>query len=280
MLVLQKVGLPIITVYPLATIIIGKIIHDNLERTRYTAKLIASEEKYRRIAENISDVIWTTDSDLNITYISPSIERIVGESVEKYQRRTVAEMFPPDDLLQVLSAVKAEIELEKDPHANRDRSRLIEVETYRADRSTIWVSMNVSILRDQKGNAIGFQGVSRDITQRKQADIELLAAKEKAVVSDQLKTAFLMNMSHEIRTPMNGILGFLYLLEEPDLAEETKKEYIEIMNQSGKRLLNTINDIIEISRIEAGEAEVRYEEVDVAELLEGQVVFFKPEADE
>lgn len=96
---------------------------------------------------------------------------------------------------------------------------------------------------------------------------ELMLAKEKAEESNQLKSAFLRNMYHEIRTPMNGILGFINLLDNPQLTEENKQEYIGIINKSSERLLNTINDIIEISRIESNQIEVHSSEVDVVELL-------------
>jgi len=109
---------------------------------------------------------------------------------------------------------------------------------------------------------------------------DLKNAKEKAEESDRLKSAFLMNMSHEIRTPMNGILGFIDLLENPDIDEASRKNYLGVVNRSGQRLLNTINDIIEISRIEAGELIVRTDEVNIEELIQFAYNFFKPQAAE
>ena len=81
---------------------------------------------------------------------------------------------------------------------------------------------------------------------------ELNAAKERAEEIDLLKSAFLANMSHEIRTPMNGILGFSNLLKEPSLSGKKQKDYIQIIEKSGARMLNIINDIIDISKIESG----------------------------
>ena len=105
----------------------------------------------------------------------------------------------------------------------------------------------------------------------------LQIAKEKAEESDRLKSAFLANMSHEIRTPMNGILGFAELLKEPKLKGEEQLEYIRIIEKSGNRLLNIINDIVDISKIEAGQVEVYIEESNINDQVEFIYNFFQPE---
>ncbi|MCE1199743.1 MAG: ATP-binding protein, partial [Marinilabiliales bacterium] len=108
---------------------------------------------------------------------------------------------------------------------------------------------------------------------------ELVKAKEKAEESDMLKSAFLANMSHEIRTPMNGILGFVELLKQPKLTGEEQREYIAIIEESGKRMLNIINDIISISKVEAGQLELYNLETLLNDQLRYIYTFFKPEAD-
>ncbi|OYT13342.1 MAG: hybrid sensor histidine kinase/response regulator [Bacteroidetes bacterium 4572_114] len=114
--------------------------------------------------------------------------------------------------------------------------------------------------------------------ERKKAGEDLKSALEKAQESDRLKSAFLTNMSHEIRTPMNGILGFTSLLKEPHLTGDQQNSYIEIIQKSGNRMLNTVNDIIDVSKIEAGQVEVVKSEVSVNEILNEQYAFFVSEA--
>jgi PAS domain S-box-containing protein len=119
-----------------------------------------------------------------------------------------------------------------------------------------------------------------DITERKSAERNLLEEKDHAEESDRLKSAFLANMSHEIRTPMNGILGFSELLKEPGLYGERQQEYIRIIEKSGKRMLNIINDIIDISKIEANLMNVDIKDCNINEKMEFIYIFFKPQVEE
>ena len=118
-----------------------------------------------------------------------------------------------------------------------------------------------------------------DVTARKLAEIEIANARKKAEESDRLKSAFLANMSHEIRTPMNGIMGFAELLKNQSLSVQQQQKYIEIIEMSGVRLLNIINDILDISRIEAGVMDVALEGSDTNEQLEYIYSFFKPQVE-
>ena len=108
---------------------------------------------------------------------------------------------------------------------------------------------------------------------------ELEIAKERAEESDRLKSAFLSNMSHEIRTPMNGILGFVGLLKNPQLTGGNQSRYISIIEQSGKRMLDTLNDIINISKIEAGQVKVVKSVESVNQILNEHLAFFSKEAE-
>lgn len=114
---------------------------------------------------------------------------------------------------------------------------------------------------------------------RKKNQIELIKAKEKAEESDRLKSAFLANISHEIRTPMNSILGFISLLQEPNLTGAEKDEYMDLVIKGGERLLSTIHDIIDISRLTSGQVDIEYIELNLNELMYGIHASYLPEAE-
>jgi len=107
----------------------------------------------------------------------------------------------------------------------------------------------------------------KDITERKQSEIAILKAKKKAEQSDALKTAFLANMSHEIRSPMNSIVGFAKLLEDDDITKEEREEYSSIINSKSKQLLNLVNDIIDISKIESGVIDIKHKRFNINSML-------------
>ena len=132
--------------------------------------------------------------------------------------------------------------------------------------------------KDKNGKVFRLWGVFVDNTAIAKAKQELTIAKEKAEESDRLKSSFLANMSHELRTPMNGILGFTNLLQQKDLTGKERAEFVEIIEQSGNRMLNTVNDIIEVSKIDSGQIKVSITEVNIGNTLKSLHVFFSLEA--
>ncbi len=137
-----------------------------------------------------------------------------------------------------------------------------------------------------EGKPLRVLGTHIDITARKLAEDQLqntlhdlLEAKDRAEESDRLKSAFMANISHEIRTPMNGILGFTELLKDPHLTGEEQTEYIALIHKSGKRMLGLINDLMDISRLDAKEAKLQIAKTTVNGLLHELQAFFKPESD-
>jgi len=144
---------------------------------------------------------------------------------------------------------------------------------------TFWESAVISPVTNSNGELSYYIAVKEDITEKKKMIEDLIAAKVQAEESDRLKSAFLANMSHEIRTPMNGILGFAELLKMPDLTGDQQQEYIGIIKKSGDRMLNIINDIIDISKIESKQMKVSLSETKINEQTEFVHTFFIPEAE-
>ena len=138
-----------------------------------------SERSYRLLAENVTDVIWTMDLDLKFTYLSPSIARLIGYGVEEATLLTLEKILTPSSLRMVQKVIAEELENENNPQKDPLRSRTLEVEEYCKDGRIIWVEVKTSFLRDQNGRAIGMQGISRDITDRKIAENALIESEAK-----------------------------------------------------------------------------------------------------
>ena len=154
-----------------------------------------------------------------------------------------------------------------------------ESEWFTKNGEIITVLEGARAIKNRNGEIIRFDGTVQDITDKKKIEKALVKAKEKAEESDKLKSAFLANMSHEIRTPMNGILGFSSLLKEPGLSGKQQSKYIALIEESGARMLDIINDLIDISKVESGQMEIYISEVNISEKVRFIVDFFQPEAE-
>jgi PAS domain S-box-containing protein len=154
----------------------------------------------------------------------------------------------------------------------------LELRLIQPDGTFKWIQNNISpVIEDDR--VIKLKGAIIDITERKQAEFELIKAKEKAEENDRLKSSFLSNMSHEIRTPMNGILGFTELLKEPNLTIDEQMDFIQTIQISGARMLNTINNIVDVSKIESGLINIDIKESNINEKMQFTYKFFKPEVE-
>lgn len=131
-----------------------------------------------------------------------------------------------------------------------------------------WMEQNKIPIRDERGVITMIVGIFKDVSDKVKTENELKRAKDRAEQSDQLKTSFLANMSHEIRTPMNGILGFANLLRDADLSDEQRDLFLQHIDRSSKQLLNIIDDIIDISKIESGQLKITNRPVHINETMD------------
>ena len=370
--------------------LIYAIIADITERKQTEQALLESEKKFRSITEQMSEMVFVTDSKGYVTYVSPTVEKVTGYKPDEVVGHLFSEFMVEEDIsravehfsvalshhlsnqvlefkyrkkngscfdtevhsqyfdnngsagvigliLDITDRKQTEKQLKKlsaaiqqspavvvitDPLGDIEyvnpmftiltgysseevignnprilQSGLTPAEVYENLWQTIlsggiwrgefqnkkkngelfWETAVISAILDNKGVITNYVAVKEDVTAQKKMLGELIEAKEKAEESDRLKSAFLANISHEIRTPMNGILGFAQLLKEPDVSEEEQSEYIDLIQQSGERMLSLINNLINISLIEAGEMKLHLTATPVNELLRDLYAFFKPE---
>ena len=255
--------------------ILFSIIHDITDRKQAEHELQLAMEiaevntaNITAIIEGTANSIWAFNEHFEIVYINQVFKR------DFYQTFGIW-LDPGASLINSLPEVIR-------PFWKKRYDRVLNNEQFTVEDAVdtengivyIQVTFNPIVI---KGQVIGGSCFGNNITLRKLAEIELLKAKEHAQESDRLKSAFLANMSHEIRTPMNGILGFASLLKEPDLTGEDQQKYVRIIEKSGARMLNIINDIVDISKIEAGLMEVNLKESNINDQIEYIYTFFKPE---
>ncbi len=156
-----------------------EFVRDITERKHAKDALTESEERYRFLTDNVKDVIWTRDMDLNLTYVSPSVFEQQGYTVEEALARSPEDAWTPDSFRRNVEILKEELEIEKRKPKDMSRSRTIETEVRCKDGSTIWTEAKISFLRNPNGEPNGIIGITRDITQRKQMETALQQSEER-----------------------------------------------------------------------------------------------------
>ena len=146
------------------------IFKDMTERKRMEEEIKEQKERYRFLTENVVEILWTTDMDLRVTYVSPSIEKVLGFTPEERKNQTVDETMTPESLRILIELIQEEIERERTGEVDPDRSVQIEVEYYHKDGRIVPMEIRAKALRDEKGNIIGFYGSSLDITEKRRAE--------------------------------------------------------------------------------------------------------------
>ncbi|HEY8964737.1 MAG TPA: PAS domain S-box protein, partial [Alphaproteobacteria bacterium] len=227
-------------------------ITDVEERRRAEKALAEAEKKYRTIVENAAGGIYQIGPDGRILSANPALARILGYKDALELTQTLADFstiyVDPRDRLRY------ERELE-----TMGFIRNFETGIKHRDGHVIWIAENARAVKDDDGRMLYFEGSIEDITQRKVAEQELKGAKLQSDLANRAKSEFLANMSHELRTPLNAIIGFSEIIHNQAMGPVGLPAYVEYagdIQDSGKRLLTVINDILDISRIEAGDRQL------------------------
>jgi PAS domain S-box-containing protein len=243
------------------------IAHDVTDLKRYADSLMTLS----RLVEQSPVSIVITDVDGSIEYVNKKFCDVTGYSKEEAlglnPRVLKSEKSNETDYKLLWDTIKSGNEWSGE-FCNQKKNGELYLE-----------SALISPIINEEGEIIHFVALKEDITEKKRMIADIIASKEKAEESDRLKSAFLANMSHEIRTPMNGILGFAELLKKSGITGEEHQKYIRIIEKSGHRMLNLINDLIDISKIESGIMDVTLSEINLHEMTGFLFAFFKPEAE-
>jgi hypothetical protein len=231
---------------------------------------IKQEQRNLRLSEAIEQspvCIVVTDLEGRIEYVNPTFQKVTGFN----QEEVIGEKT------NMLSSGYHDSQFYKNLWNTllSGKSWQGEFCNKRKNGNLYWESARISPIKDKNGKTLSYLAIKEDITVTKQMICDLKESKEKAEQSDRLKSAFLANMSHEIRTPMNSILGFIELIQMPNLNDDDRAEFSKVINESGERLLDTINDLIEYSKIEAGDIPLVSEEFRLAGVFEFQLNFFE-----
>jgi PAS domain S-box-containing protein len=213
-------------------------------RTRFeqaTQDLRTSEQSYRLLADNVTDVISLATADNQRLYVSPSIERILGFAPGELIRTPNYTYMHPDDTEMVQAFIAAVTE-EAGP-------RTLDYRVFAKDGSIVWAETTFSRLNDGSGRLLG---VSRDISTRKALEADLLDALARSEAAAAAKTDFLANMTHELRTPLTAIVGFAGILRNSTTLSEQEARHAGLIQDASKTLLGVVGDVLDFSKLEAG----------------------------
>jgi len=291
----RTIALPLILIYTPATMLLGLLMlkqSRNWHIRMAEIKLQESERRLNQILESGNVVSLMLNKEGNITYCNNYFLFISGYSFDEIHGKSWFELFIPKESNRVVYKIFT------DSIQNNNVLKNHENQIIAKNGERLYISWYNISLQSETDAVIGIASIGVNITESKIYEQELLNTKEKierqnieykrlnnelmlakmqAEESDQLKSAFLNNISHEIRTPFNGILGFLSIIRDEHITIEDKNKYIDIINKSAYRFINTINDIVEMSKIHTGQMKMNISETNISQLTDGVFKRFLPE---
>jgi PAS domain S-box-containing protein len=245
------------------------ILRDVTSRKEAETKLRKSESRFRLLAENMRDLVSLHSPEGVCEWVSPSVEQMLGYTIEEYLDIEPYDLIHPEDRERVRAEGHAPV------FDGAPDTRV----TYRVehkDGSYVWVESLVRPVRDDDGTVSRLQIVTRDATERKRFEDQLIHAKEKAEEMSQLKSAFLANMSHEVRTPLTNVIGFANVLA--DVVTDEQQRFVQLIHDGSQRLLRTLNSVLDFAQLESQSINLRVTDIDLHQLVAETARHFHPEA--
>jgi len=271
---------------------------DVTELRRYEETLRETSQQLLKIANCVPDTIWTIDLSGRFTYVSSNVERTHGWTVEEALQRNFRDLVTPEQVIKNELRLAEELNRAASPQYDRSSVATFESEELRKDGTVFCAEINASLLWSDDGRPNGLIGITRDISDRKRAESELHAyrehledlvrrrteelviARDQAVAASQAKSAFLANMSHELRTPLNAILGLSRIIQEDESVPAEHRDAARTLHRSGEHLLDLINELLDMAKIEAGTVALDNIPVDLHNLVVDILDLMKVRADE
>ena len=232
------------------------------------------------IMENANDAILVTEAEPveepgpRIVYVNEAFTRMTGYTMEDVKGKTPRILQGPGTEREPRARIRAAL--------NRWQPVRVELMNYRKDGTEFWVELNIVPVADENGWFTHWVSVQRDTTERRQAEEALVKAKEEAERANRAKSEFLSRISHELRTPMNSILGFAQLLESDPVEPltESQRESVGVILKGGYHLLDLINEVLDLARIESGRLSLAPESVGVAPVMDEAFSLVRPLAEQ
>jgi PAS domain S-box-containing protein len=226
------------------------IFSDITDRKEAEEALRNSEARYRMLADNVTDSIWTMDMDLRLTYSSPAFTKLTGYTLEEVQDLTIGQILTPASVESITSRILDVFAREQSGGLDPSEVLTAEVELYCKDGSTVWTETSARFLRDENGQAIGMLGVSRDITERKRVEEEKQRMEQQLLLSGRLAAVgeLAAGVAHELNNPLAAVQGYAQLLATKQDLDEAIRQDVETIYREAQRASRITANLLSFSR--------------------------------